>query len=123
MANSYKSSANDTDPTLRTRRYSRSFDVVYGQFLLMMRQPMKGWSLDERETAQGIARGTFKRLFVHAKVTASIRKKDDGSCEVDVESADAPTGRGGNHRKRVKAFLEQLDDALLGPNPFHQKYY
>ena len=118
MGKSYKSSANDGDPKLRTRTYSRNFDVVYQQLFNMVRRPLKGWGLDDREMAQGMIRARFKRLFWQATVTAWVRKLDEGGCEVDVESADAPTGSGGNHKKRVRKFLAELDDALLGDNPF-----
>lgn len=123
MAKSYKTSRDDPDPGLRTRRYSRNFDVVYQQLLLMVRRPMKGWGLQERETAQGIVRAKYQRLFNQASVTAWVRKMDEGGCEVDVESADAPTGRGGNHKARVKKFVAELDDALSGDDPFKAKYY
>ena len=118
MPNSYKSSPNDTDPRLRTRKYSRNFDVVYQQFFNMVRRPIKGWWLEDREMAQGILRAKYQRLFWRAAVTFYVRKQEDGGCEVDVESANAPTGRGGNHRKRVLKLLAELDDALLGDNPF-----
>jgi hypothetical protein len=123
MAKSYKTSANDPDPGLRTRTFTRNFDVVYQQLLLMVRRPMKGWGLEERETAQGIVRAKYQRPFKHAIVTAWVRKLDGGGCEVDVESADAPTGRGGNHKARVKKFVAELDDALLGDDPFKAKYF
>jgi len=41
---------------------------------------------------------------------------------VDVESADATAGWGGNHKSRVKKLLRELDDALLGHNPFKPTY-
>ena len=122
MANSYKSSAQDGDPKLRTRTYSRNFDVVYQQFFNMVRRPLKGWGLEDREMAQGILRAKYQGLFWRAAVTFWVRKQDDGGCQVDVESADAPTGRGGNHRKRVIKLLAELDDALLGDNPFKAKF-
>jgi hypothetical protein len=118
MAKSFKSSADDPDPRLRTRKYQRNFDVVYQQLLNMVRRPIKGWWLEDREMAQGIVRAKFERLFAKAKVTMWVRKFEDGGCEVDVESADAPTGSGGNHKKRVLKVLEELDDALKGDNPF-----
>ncbi len=118
MPKSYKSSAGDGDPRLRTRKYSRNFDVVYQQLFNMVRRPLKGWWLEDREMAQGIMRAKYQRLFWRAAVTMWVRKQEDGGCEVDVESADAPTGRGGNHRKRVAKALRELDDALLGENPF-----
>ncbi len=122
MANSYKSSQGDADPRLRTRKYSRNFDVIYQQFFNMVRRPLKGWWLEDREMAQGILRAKYQRLFWRAAVTFWVRKQDDGGCEVDVESADAPTGRGGNHRRRVVKLLAELDDALLGDNPFKAKF-
>ncbi len=122
MAKSYKTSADDPDPRLRTRRYARNFDVVYQQLLLMVRRPMSGWGLDERQTAQGIVRANYRRTFKQARVTAWVRKMDDGGCEVDVESADAPTGSGGNHKARVRRFVAELDDGLLGDDPFRPKY-
>lgn len=118
MAKSFKSSAADPDPLLRTRTYKRNFDVVYQQLLNMVRRPIKGWWLDDREMAQGIVRAKYERLFAKAKVTMWVRKPEAGGCEVDVESADALTGSGGNHKKRVRKFLQELDDALLGDNPF-----
>lgn len=122
VPNSYKSSPNDPDPKLRTRKYARNFDVVYQQFFNMVRRPLKGWWLEDREMAQGILRAKFQRLFWRASVTFFVRKQEDGTCEVDVESANAPTGRGGNHRKRVLKLLAELDDALLGDNPFQAKF-
>ena len=118
MPNSYKSSPSDADPKLRTRTYARNFDVVYQQFFNMVRRPIKGWWLEDREMAQGILRAKYQRLFRRAAVTFWVRKLDEGGCEVDVESADAATGSGGNQRKRVAELLEELDDALLGDNPF-----
>jgi hypothetical protein len=122
MASAYKSSAGDADPRLRTRTYARNFDVVYQQFFNMVRRPIKGWWLEDREMAQGILRAKYQRLFWRASVTFWVRKLEGGGCEVDVESADAPTGRGGNHRKRVLKLLAELDDALLGENPFNPTF-
>ncbi len=122
MARSYKSSTSDPDARLRTRTYSRNFDVVYQQLFNMVRRPLRGWALDDREMAQGMIRARYQRLFWRATVTAWVRKLDGGGCEVDVESADAPTGRGGNHKRRVRKFLAELDDALLGDNPFKPTY-
>ena len=122
MVNSYKSSENDADPKLRTRTYARNFDVIYQQFFNMVRRPLKGWWLEDREMAQGVLRAKYQRLFWRAAVTFFVRKRDDGRCDVDVESANAPTGRGGNHRKRVMKLLEELDDALLGDNPFQPTF-
>ena len=118
MAKSFKSSQADPDERLRTRSYSRNFDVVYQQLLLMARRPIKGWWLEDREMAQGIVRVKFKRLFWQARVTAWVKKLEAGGCEVDVESAAAAAGWGGNHKARVKKLLRELDDALLGNNPF-----
>jgi hypothetical protein len=122
MASAYKSSAADADPRLRTRTYARNFDVVYQQFFNMVRRPIKGWWLEDREMAQGILRAKYQRLLWRASVTFWVRKLEGGGCEVDVESADAPTGRGGNHRKRVLKLLAELDDALLGENPFNPTF-
>lgn len=122
MPRSYKSSASDPDTRLRTRTYSRNFDVVYQQLFNMVRRPLKGWGMEDREMAQGMIRARFQRLFWRATVTAWVRKLEGGGCDVDVESADAPTGRGGNHRRRVRRFLAELDDALLGENPFKASF-
>ena len=122
MARSYKSSAADPDASLRTRRYARNFDVVYQQLFNMVRRPLKGWWLEDREMAQGVIIAKYQRLFWRAQVTAWVKKQDDGGCEVDVESANAPTGRGGNHKRRVRKFMKELDDALLGENPFKPTY-
>jgi hypothetical protein len=122
MGAPYKSSALDADARLRTRTYSRNFDVIYQQLFNMVRRPLKGWWLEDREMAQGVIRAKFQRLFWRATVTAWVRKLEGGGCEVDVESTNAPTGRGGNHKKRVRKFLAELDDALLGANPFQPTF-
>jgi hypothetical protein len=122
MGSPYKSSASDADPRLRTRTYSRNFDVIYQQLFNMVRRPLKGWWLEDREMAQGVIRAKFQRLLWRATVTAWVRKLEGGGCEVDVESTNAPTGRGGNHKKRVRKFLAELDDALLGDNPFQPTF-
>lgn len=118
MARSYKSSAADPEAALRTRTYARNFDVIFQQLFNMVRRPLKGWSMEEREMAQGVIRARYQRLFWRATVTTWIRKLEEGGCQVDVESAKAPTGRGGNHKRRVRKFLAELDNALLGENPF-----
>lgn len=122
MPRSYKSSASDPDTRLRTRTYARNFDVVYQQLFNMVRRPLKGWGMEDREMAQGMIRARFQRLFWRATVTAWVRKLEGGGCDVDVESADAPTGRGGNHKRRVRRFLAELDNALLGENPFKPSF-
>src|SRR5881397_2638295 len=114
MAKSFKSSTDAADPAFKTRTYSRNFDVVYQQLLLMARRPIKGWWLEDREMAQGIVRVKYKRLLWQARVTAWVRKMEGGGCEVDVESAAATAGWGGNHKRRVRSLLRELDDALLG---------
>ena len=122
MPKSYKSSPSDPDAALRTRSYARNFDVVYQQLFNMVRRPLRGWGLEDREMAQGMIRARYQRLFWRATVTAWVRKLEGGGCEVDVESANAPTGRGGNHKRRVRKVLTELDDALLGENPFKPTY-
>jgi len=122
MPKAFKSGPDNADERLRTRRYSRNFDVVYQQLLLMARRPIKGWWLEDREMAQGIVRVKYKRLMWQARVTAWVKKLEGGGCEVDVESAAATAGWGGNHKRRVRGLLRELDDALLGENPFHPDF-
>lgn len=122
MPKSYRSSPGDPVAGLRTRTYARNFDVVYQQLFNMVRRPLRGWGLEDREMAQGMIRARYQRLFWRATVTAWVRKLEGGGCEVDVESANAPTGRGGNHKRRVAKVLKELDDALLGDNPFKPTY-
>lgn len=110
--NSAVTSPNAEDPLLRGRIYAIPFEDVWQGTLRVVRERLRGWSLDSADDQEGrvVARvqGWWKKL--HGVVEITITLDADAQTRVAAQAVTRDTNRDwGVNARRLRQFARALD--------------
>lgn len=103
---------NAEDPQLRGRTYAIPFEDVWQGALRVVRERLRGWTLDTADDQEGhiIAhvQGWFKKL--NGIISITITLDEDAQTRVDAQAVTPDTTRDwGLNARRLRAFTRALD--------------
>lgn len=118
MSQSAFTSARNTDPSLRGRRYAIPFQQVWTSALRLASSRGR-WELVEADDLRGRLRIEVRPLLFGgiSDVEVLIRLDTDAQTRVDLSSSARQSGISlGVHTRRIRRFLRELDRAV-GASP------